>query len=221
MDTFAALALATDPATLALLDRKPDKKTAPLFSVDMYKQIIGQSTYQTIITLVFHFLGSQILGFHHVDDTTLQNKHDSIVQTLVFNIFVFAQIFNSINSRRLDNHLISSRVSPRILLHGITLIEVAVQVLIVFVVVRLSKSPGSVVASGIALALGFVSIPLGALIRCIPNGPVQRFFIKIRLMPNPNTFSQVRGGRMRASSYVGKARQALSLQSLVLLFHLS
>ena len=58
MDTFAALALATDPATHSLLDRKPDRKTAPLFSVDMYKQILGQSTYQTIITLIFHFLGS-------------------------------------------------------------------------------------------------------------------------------------------------------------------
>lgn len=36
MDTFAALALATDPATESLLNRKPDRKAAPLFSVDMY-----------------------------------------------------------------------------------------------------------------------------------------------------------------------------------------
>jgi Ca2+-transporting ATPase len=39
MDTFAALALATDPASPALLDRKPDKLTSPLFTVNMYKQI--------------------------------------------------------------------------------------------------------------------------------------------------------------------------------------
>ena len=100
MDTFAALALATDPASPVLLDRKPDKKTAPLFTVDMIKQIVGQSIYQIIIILIFHFLGSQILGFH--DHTT---KEDDIVQTLVFNIFVFAQVFNSVNSRRLDNKL--------------------------------------------------------------------------------------------------------------------
>ena len=84
---------------------------------------------------------------------------------------------------------------------------------------------------GIGLALGVVSIPLGALIRCIPNGPIERFFIKERLMPNPevlptqrkdaewnsaielvrdnlNMFSHVRGGRMRSSSYVGKSRSA-------------
>lgn len=105
MDTFAALALATDPASLTSLKRKPDKKTAPLFSVDMYKQILGQSTYQTIITLVFHFLGTKILGFHHEGDAKLETQHDKIVQTLVFNVFVFAQIFNSVNSRRLDNQL--------------------------------------------------------------------------------------------------------------------
>ncbi|KAH8105806.1 armadillo-type protein [Phellopilus nigrolimitatus] len=45
MDTFAVLALATDPVSLALLDRKPDKKTAPLFNMDMYKQTFGQSVY--------------------------------------------------------------------------------------------------------------------------------------------------------------------------------
>ncbi|KAF9013784.1 ATPase, P-type, K/Mg/Cd/Cu/Zn/Na/Ca/Na/H-transporter, partial [Hymenopellis radicata] len=62
MDTFAALALATDPATEKLLDRKPEKKTAPLFSVDMYKMILFQSAYQSFISLIFHFLGNQILG---------------------------------------------------------------------------------------------------------------------------------------------------------------
>ena len=84
---------------------------------------------------------------------------------------------------------------------------------------------------GIAIALGVVSIPLGALIRCVPNGPVERFFIKVRLLPNPEVlptqrkdgewnsaielvrdnlsmFSHVRGGRMRSSSYVGKSRSA-------------
>jgi calcium-translocating P-type ATPase len=104
MDTFAALALATDQATEALLDRKPDKKTDPLFTVDMMKQIVGQSTYLIFIIFFFHFLGSKIL-YHHVDDSTQQQHQNAIVQTLVFNIFVFAQIWNSFNSRRLDRKL--------------------------------------------------------------------------------------------------------------------
>jgi P-type Ca2+ transporter type 2C len=102
MDTFAALALATDPASPVLLNRKPDKKTDPLFTVDMIKQILGQATYQIFVILIFHFLGSKILGFHHVDDSTQQKHNNLVVQTLVFNAFVFAQIFNSFNSRSLD-----------------------------------------------------------------------------------------------------------------------
>jgi P-type Ca2+ transporter type 2C len=99
MDTFAALALATDPASEALLNRKPDRATAPLFTVDMYKQIFGQAAYQTAIALVFHFAGHAILSIDHSEHGNL------VLKTLVFNSFVFAQIFNSINSRRLDNHL--------------------------------------------------------------------------------------------------------------------
>lgn len=104
MDTFAALALATDPAHPSMLDRKPDRKTAPLFNVDMYKMILGQSIYQTIIILIFHFAGNSIFGYHGLGEYE-KNKKTLELGTLVFNAFVFCQIFNSINCRRLDNKL--------------------------------------------------------------------------------------------------------------------
>lgn len=229
MDTFAALALATDPASPALLDRKPEKKTSPLFTADMYKQIVGQSIYQIIIVLIFHFLGNRILRFD-------PNTNASVVQTLVFNIFVFAQIANSVNCRRLDNRLnIFEGITRNYYFMGITFIEIAVQVLIVFVggaAFQVTRIGGA--EWGIGLALGIVSIPLGALIRCIPNGPVERALIAMRIHSNPevlptvrpdnewnaaidlvkdnlSTFAHVRGGRMRASSYVGKSRKARPL----------
>ncbi|KAA1476221.1 calcium-translocating P-type ATPase [Dentipellis sp. KUC8613] len=235
MDTFAALALATDPASPALLDRKPDKKTAPLFTVDMIKQIIGQSIYQIVIILVFHFLGARILGFHPGDSDA--SKHDKIVQTLVFNTFVFAQIFNSVNSRRLDRKFnIFEGVLQNWYFMTITFIEVAVQIMIVFVggsAFQVTRIGGR--EWGISLALGFVSIPLGALIRVIPNPPCERFFKLVRLIPKPvilptvrpdaradaapgldfamdrvrdnlGTFSKLRGGRIRSSSFVVKSR---------------
>ena len=43
MDTFAALALATDPATPRSLKRKPDRLTAPLISTDMWSASAGRS----------------------------------------------------------------------------------------------------------------------------------------------------------------------------------
>jgi Ca2+-transporting ATPase len=126
MDTFAALALATDPASEASLDRKPERASAPLFSVDMYKQIFGQAAYQTAIALIFHFLGARILGFAPGD------AHGAdVVQTLVFNLFVFAQIFNSFNCRRLDNRLnIFEGMWRNQFFIGITLIGAALRVLV-------------------------------------------------------------------------------------------
>jgi len=96
MDTFAALALATDPATRKLLDRKPDRRQAPLFTVEMGKMIIGQAIYQTFIVLLLHFAGPK---FFHVP------SNDEKLATLVFNVFVFCQIFNSINCRTIDGTL--------------------------------------------------------------------------------------------------------------------
>jgi Ca2+-transporting ATPase len=99
MDTFAALTLATDPASKSLLDRKPDTRGAKPFTADMIKMILGQSIYQIIIIFVFHFLGHGILGVDHSDYGNL------VVTTLVFDTFVFSQTFNSVSCRRLDNKL--------------------------------------------------------------------------------------------------------------------
>jgi len=235
MDTFAALALATDPASEALLNRKPDKKTAPLFSTEMYKQILFQSTYQIIITLVFHFAGLEILGIGHSQDAKTAKKNDLIIQTLVFNAFVFAQIFNSVNCRRLDRKLnIFEGVLKNWYFIVITLIEIGGQALIVNIggaAFQVTKIGGR--EWGISLALGVVSIPLGALVRLLPSEPFERLFKKVGLLgrpdvlpttsPNPDTvgwnaitrvrdnlgtFANVRGGRVRSSSFVIKSRTA-------------
>jgi len=86
MDTFAALALATDPPPPSILDRKPQPKSAALISLTMWKMIIGQSIYQLAVTLVLNFAGDRILT--HIDA-----RKDSL-ETLVFNTYVWMQFFN-------------------------------------------------------------------------------------------------------------------------------
>jgi P-type Ca2+ transporter type 2C len=83
MDTFAALALATDPPLPRLLRRKPEPKSAPLITLTMWKMIIGQSIYQLVVTLILNFRGESILGFAEPQ-----------LRTLIFNTFVWMQIFN-------------------------------------------------------------------------------------------------------------------------------
>jgi Ca2+-transporting ATPase len=87
MDTMAALALATDPPTLSILDRKPDPKSAPLITITMWKMIIGEAIYQLVITLLLYFGSYSILSYQ-------SDREMSQVPTLVFNTFVWMQIFN-------------------------------------------------------------------------------------------------------------------------------
>jgi len=99
MQSFAALALTTGPASRSLLERKPDVHGKRLFTADMIKMILGQSMYQVAIILTFHFLGHKILGLDHTE------KGNSIVTALIHNTLVFAQVFNLVNCRRVDNEL--------------------------------------------------------------------------------------------------------------------
>ena len=87
----------------------------------------------------------------------------------------------------------------------------------------------------ISLTLGFLSLPLGALIRLIPNEPCERAFKKLQLLPTPDllpttrpdvepgfsvaidhvrdnlaTFASLRGGRMRGTTFVRKRRAFLN-----------
>jgi len=88
MDTFAALALATDPPAPSILNRKPDPKSAPLITINMWKMIIGQAIYQLVVTFILHFAGHGILGYPRDPTGDLQ------LDSLVFNTFVWMQIFN-------------------------------------------------------------------------------------------------------------------------------
>jgi len=129
MDTFAALALATDAPTEEILDRKPTPKSAPLITTNMWKMILGQAVYQLVVTFVLYFAGSTILRYS-TTDTYLQLELD----TIVFNTFVWMQIFNEFNNRRLDNKLnIFEGVHKNYFFIVINIIMVAGQVLIVFV----------------------------------------------------------------------------------------
>ncbi|KAG2345938.1 calcium ATPase, partial [Suillus weaverae] len=136
------------------------------------KQILIRSVYRITVILLFHFLGITILGYA---DTS---GNATIVQTLVFNVFVFAQIFNSVNSRRLDWKLnIFEGMLNNWYFMAITLIKIAVQVVVVFIggtAFQVTHIAGR--EWGISLALGFISIPLGALIRLLPNRPFERLF---------------------------------------------
>ncbi|KAK0558170.1 plasma membrane calcium, partial [Tilletia horrida] len=192
MDTFAALALATDPATPKLLNRKPDRRNAPLISTDMWKMIIGQSIYQIIVVLVLNFAGKHILGLEGGNEAE-ERQHDVYMSALIFNVFVWCQLFNQINCRRLDRKF---NIFEDLHKNGwfllILAIECGAQVLIIFVGgAAFSATPLDGRGWGISLIAGLISWPLAILIRLTPTEPVERFLIKCKLMSDPNALPLV------------------------------
>jgi Ca2+ transporting ATPase len=61
MDTLASLALATEPPTESLLDRKPHSREEYIITKRMWKHIIAQSIYQLLVVLLTVFLGEHFI----------------------------------------------------------------------------------------------------------------------------------------------------------------
>ncbi|BEI91925.1 uncharacterized protein CcaverHIS019_0407450 [Cutaneotrichosporon cavernicola] len=194
MDTFAALALATDPATHDSLKRKPDRKDAPLISVDMWKMIIAQASYQIAVCLILFFVGGKILNLPLTINGERSHHNEAELRSLVFNCFVFCQIFNQLNCRVLDRkYNVFKGFFRNIYFMAIMAIMIGGQILIVFVggaafqVQRLNGRDW-----GISLVVGFLSIPLGALVRTIPTAPIERLLVKWKLFPDPDQLPLVK-----------------------------
>ncbi|KAF6073989.1 hypothetical protein HJG60_001184 [Phyllostomus discolor] len=100
MDTFASLALATEPPTESLLKRRPYGRNKPLISRTMMKNILGHAVYQLIVIFFLVFAGEK---FFDIDSGRNAPLHSPPSQhyTIIFNTFVLMQLFNEINSRKI------------------------------------------------------------------------------------------------------------------------
>ncbi|XP_048878047.1 plasma membrane calcium-transporting ATPase 2 isoform X4 [Brienomyrus brachyistius] len=100
MDTFASLALATEPPTESLLMRKPYGRNKPLISSTMTKNILGHGVYQLVIIFTLLFVGENIFDIDSGRNAPL-HAPPSEHYTIIFNTFVMMQLFNEINARKI------------------------------------------------------------------------------------------------------------------------
>ncbi|KAI5792507.1 hypothetical protein DFH27DRAFT_527271 [Peziza echinospora] len=168
MDTFAALALATDAPTPEILDRLPTSRKEGLVTLRMWKMIIGQAILQLGITFMLHFGGEKL--FPGYDPKELK--------TMVFNTFVWMQIFNEFNNRRLDNKFnIFENILTNYFFLGINAVMFGGQIAIIFVggrafgIVHITGEQW-----GICLGLAATSLPMAVLIRCVPDSWAQKMW---------------------------------------------
>jgi len=115
MDSLGAVALASEPPTEALLTRAPYGRNRGLISFQMKCTMIGQSVYQLIVLITLLFFGAGPScewteedpcpkgGLLDLETGIGRGHHDPPTEhyTLLFNVFVFMQLFNWINCRKL------------------------------------------------------------------------------------------------------------------------
>ena len=87
MDTLGALALATEPPNEELMKRAPVGRRGNFISNVMWRNILGQSLYQFLVIWFLQAKGKAIFGLDG-------SGSDLVLNTLIFNSFVFCQVIS-------------------------------------------------------------------------------------------------------------------------------
>jgi P-type Ca2+ transporter type 2C len=134
----------------------------------MWKMIIGQSIFQLVVILVLYFAGDSILGY----DTSIPEQKLQL-DTILFNVFVWMQIFNELNCRRLDNKFnVFEGVHRNLFFLIINAIMIGLQVGIIFVgsqVFKISPEGLNGVQWAISIIIAAFTLPWGVLVRVFPD----------------------------------------------------
>lgn len=198
MDSLGALALATEPPKKELLKRPPYKRDEYIISRKMVKHILGNSIYQIIIVyaIVFggeHWFPEPVKEFENpaspghlfpgrpydFDQTPLYILKEpewgpSRQFTNVFNVFVWMQIFNMLNARKInDEKWIFGGIFENWMYLLIWFIIIGGQIIIVLfgnVAMNCAANPSiHGVHWGIALAFGVGQIVWDFMLRFLPD----------------------------------------------------
>ncbi|XP_055809063.1 putative calcium-transporting ATPase 11, plasma membrane-type [Solanum dulcamara] len=162
MDTLGAIALATEPPHEELMNRPPVGREVSLISKTMWRNIIGQSIFQLAILLVFNFTGKHILSLEDSDATIVLN-------TFIFNTFVFCQVFNEINSRDMEKINVFRGIFGSWIFLGVITATVVFQVIIVeFLGTFASTTPLSWELWLLSVLIGAASLLVAVILKLIP-----------------------------------------------------
>lgn len=101
MDSLASLALASEPPVDELLQKPPVNRTDSMVTKHMWANMLGHALYQVIVVMVLLFVGPSWLGVEPGDQVKRQDGQNSVHYTIIFNTFVWMQLFNEINCRKL------------------------------------------------------------------------------------------------------------------------
>jgi Ca2+-transporting ATPase len=166
MDSFAALALATEPPSEKLMNFAPQGKAESLITRTMFKNMIGHALFQTMLLLWMTQVPSSAHFFGLQPEALGTTPHD----TIVFTSFVSLQVFNLFNCRTVHDEwnvledFGSSYVGQAILV----LIIIMQWIIVQFGGEIMQTVPLSVEQWTSCILIGATSVPVGFLLKLIP-----------------------------------------------------
>ncbi|KAJ7958255.1 Calcium-transporting ATPase [Quillaja saponaria] len=162
MDTLGALALATEPPNDDLMKRPPVGRKGNFISNVMWRNILGQSLYQFVIIWYLQTRGKTAF---HLDGP----DSDLILNTLIFNSFVFCQVFNEISSREMEKINVFEGILKNYVFVAVLTCTALFQVIIVeFLGTYVNTSSLSFQQWFASIFLGFLGMPIAASLKMIP-----------------------------------------------------
>jgi len=162
MDTLGALALATEPPNDEMMKRPPVRRGDSFITHVMWRNILGQGLYQLLVLGILMFAGKGLLGIEGPDA-------DRTINTLIFNSFVFCQVFNEVNSREMEKVNVFRGVFKNWIFVSILTATVIFQVIIVeFLGTFANTLALSWELWLLSVALGSISMIVAVILKCIP-----------------------------------------------------
>lgn len=175
MDTMAALALGTEKPTDRLLLRKPYGRTGKLITAVMIRNILGQSLFQ--LAMLFSILYAVDSNGDHLMFPGVKSGQEldkegkpSVHYTMLFNTFVFMQVFNEINSRKVDlQKNVFDGIFTNWIFVGIIVVTVFVQILVVQLGGQAIRTVGLDWIQWLyCIGIAYFSLPWGFVLRLVP-----------------------------------------------------
>jgi len=174
MDSMAALALATETPTRKLLTRHPFVKGGNLLTQIIWRFVLGHALFQIFVLIGTMYLMKDPLdirdGTAKNPDKYIEDGRNIVHLSIIFNLFVWMQVFNEINARRVNNEWnVFDRFFDNSYFLWIMGITSVVQVVIVeFGGLFMGTTPLTWQQWLYCIGVGALSLPINQVIRLIP-----------------------------------------------------
>ncbi|XP_062202810.1 calcium-transporting ATPase 10, plasma membrane-type-like [Phragmites australis] len=164
MDTLGALALATEPPNDDLMKREPVGRTGKFITNVMWRNILGQSFYQFLVMWYLQTQGKNFFGLEGSDA-------DIVLNTIIFNSFVFCQVFNEISSREMERVNVIKGIFKNYVFMAVLTSTVIFQFIMVqFLGEFANTTPLTRFHWLASVLLGLAGMPIAAVVKLIPVG---------------------------------------------------